>query len=270
MADLANAHLIYAMLREEQIAAEFSAALERKFLDEKFFYWLPPSVAAWCDLCNAPAYRNANRALNLLRREAPRLTQIARNAAAICGLGCGEGSKDEIILQAFAAQKRSAGYVAADFSQALIERALDRCVAYATKQIGVKLDVFREEHLAQLAKLAQQNADGSIIYAVLGNTFGAFDPHDFPPRLWNQGFSPLRVLFVPAKCVPRGLNQPAVGSSGEGFAAGAVRSAPRRAERSGATSSDQFAEVSVVGTGTFLVGVLSGTTVSPSPLVRDR
>ena len=185
MADLANAHLIYALLREEQIAAEFAAALERRFLDEKFFYWLPPSVAAWCDLCNAPAYRNANRALTLLRREAPRLAQIARNASAICGLGCGEGSKDEIILQAFAAQKRAAGYVAADFSQALIERALDRCAAHAQKQIGVKLDEFLEEHLAQLAKLAQQTADGSIIYSVLGNTFGAFDPHDFPRRLWK-------------------------------------------------------------------------------------
>ena len=185
MADLANANLIYALLREEQIAAEFSAALERKFLDEKFFYWLPPSVAAWCDLCSAPAYRNANRALNLLRREAPRLAQVAQNASVICGLGCGEGNKDEILLQAFATQQRRAGYVAADFSQALIERALDRCAAYATKQIGVKLDVFREEHLAQLAKLAQQNADGSIIYAVLGNTFGAFDPHDFPRRLWK-------------------------------------------------------------------------------------
>src|SRR5437660_9893209 len=111
MADLPNAHLVYAMLREEQIAAEFVAALERKFLDEKFSYWLPPSVAAWCDLCSAPAYRNANRALTLLRREAPRLAQLAQNAAAICGLGCGEGSKDEIILQAFAEQKRTAGYV---------------------------------------------------------------------------------------------------------------------------------------------------------------
>src|SRR5207253_6685406 len=185
MADLANAHLIYALLREEQITADFAAALERKFLDEKFFYWLPPSVAAWCDLCNAPAYRNANRALTLLRREAPRLAQIARNASAICGLGCGEGSKDEILLQAFATQQRRAGYVAADFSQALIERALDRCAAYARQQIGVKLDVFREEHLAQLAKLARQNADGSIIYAVLGNTLGAFDPHGFPRRLWK-------------------------------------------------------------------------------------
>ena len=61
MADLANANPIYALLREEQVAADFAAALERKFIDEKFFYWLPPSVAAWCDLCNAPAYRNANR-----------------------------------------------------------------------------------------------------------------------------------------------------------------------------------------------------------------
>src|SRR5438874_11230288 len=122
MADLANAHLIYALLREEQIAADFAAALERNFLDEKFFYWLPPSVAAWCDLCNAPAYRNANRALTLLRREAPRLAQIAKDASVICGLGCGEGSKDEILLQAFAAEKKNVSYVAADFSQALIER----------------------------------------------------------------------------------------------------------------------------------------------------
>jgi uncharacterized SAM-dependent methyltransferase len=142
-------------------------------------------VAAWCDLCNAPAYRNANRALNLLRREAPRLLQIAHNATVVCGVGCGEGSKDEVLLRGFASQKRRADYVAADFSQALIERALDRCAPHARQQIGVKLDVFLEEHLAALAKLAQLTPDGSITYTVLGNTLGAFNPHDFPRRLWK-------------------------------------------------------------------------------------
>src|SRR2546423_3324572 len=124
MTSLANASMIYALLREEQIAAEFAAALQRRFLDEKFFYWLPPSVAAWCDLCNSPAYRNANRALNLLRREAPRLVKAIPHASILCGLGCGEGSKDEILLQAYVSAQHPVAYMAADFSQALVERAL--------------------------------------------------------------------------------------------------------------------------------------------------
>jgi hypothetical protein len=40
---------VQVLLREDEIAAGFAAAFAPRFLDEKFFYWLPASVGAWVD-----------------------------------------------------------------------------------------------------------------------------------------------------------------------------------------------------------------------------
>ena len=172
-----NAGHVIVLLREEQIAAEFAAAFAGGFLDEKFFYWLPPSVRAWCDLCNSPEYRNANRALRLLEREAAAITGIAGEVRTICGVGCGEGSKDEILLRGFSNPRR---YLAADFSQSLLELALARCAPLVHTALGVKLDVANDAHLAALDDLG---GAGHRLFAVLGNTLGAFGPQTFPQRL---------------------------------------------------------------------------------------
>jgi hypothetical protein len=65
------------LLTEQEIAADFRRALAARFLDEKFFYWLPLSVAAWVELASAAQqdYRNASRALRLIETSAP---EVAR------------------------------------------------------------------------------------------------------------------------------------------------------------------------------------------------
>ena len=172
-----NAGHVIVLLREEQIAAEFAAAFASGFLDEKFFYWLPPSVRAWCELCESPQYKNANRAMRLLKREASTIAGLARDVRTVCGLGCGEGSKDEVLLRAFEHPRR---YLAADFSQALLELALARCAPLVHTAVGVKFDVAIDAHLAALAELG---GAGHRLFAVLGNTLGAFGPESFPARL---------------------------------------------------------------------------------------
>ena len=65
--------MVAVLLEEQQIAREFREAWRNRFLDEKFFYWLPNSVAAWVELCRSTEYRNADRAVEVLRSAAPHL-----------------------------------------------------------------------------------------------------------------------------------------------------------------------------------------------------
>lgn len=189
MAGEAKKYAVDIRLQEQEIARDLGQAFARRFLDERFFYWLPSSVQAWVELCSAPEYRNANRALKLLEEAGPTLPERWPGMNALCGVGCGEGSKDRVILDAYATAGFPLGYVAADFSQALIELALESAAPAARALRGVKLDVMRDPHLATLA------AEGPSIYAVLGNTLGAFDPAKFPGRLRRILKPTDRVLF---------------------------------------------------------------------------
>lgn len=178
MARKGKKRAVEVLLREQEIARDLAQAFRSRFLDERFFYWLPSSVEAWVELCSAPEYRNANRALTLLAEAAPSLPGRWPGMRTLWGVGCGEGSKDRVILEAYAAEGSHLDYVAADFSQALIELAMENAAPAARALRGLKLDVMRDQHLAALA-----SSHGPCLYAVLGNTLGAFDPARFPARL---------------------------------------------------------------------------------------
>jgi len=185
-----NGLAVDVLLREEEIARQFGLALEHRHLDEQFFYWLPLSVQAWVDLCSDSEYRNANRALKLIEKIAPVLADLWSHCDALVSIGCGEGSKDSPLLAAFAAHSHKLDYVAADFSQGLLELALTANRDLAREGRGVKLDVFRDDHLRAL-----EAAGRGAIFAVLGNTLGAFDAAHFPARLRSLMRPEDRVLF---------------------------------------------------------------------------
>ena len=166
------------LLPEHTIAAQFAEALAGGYLPEQFFYWLPLSVKAWVALCRSPEYRNADRALKLLVRASPQIAKLWPKADVLCGLGCGEGSKDRVLLNAL----RHPSYIGADFSQGLLELAL-ACAAPAARAVqGFKLDIGSDQHLEALAAAVRQSGSAAI-YTVLGNTLGAFGPDVFPARL---------------------------------------------------------------------------------------
>jgi uncharacterized SAM-dependent methyltransferase len=190
MAGQEKKRVVEVLLREQEIARDLAQAFRSRFLDERFFYWLPSSVQAWVELCSAAEYLNANRALNLLQEAAPSLPGRWPEMKTLCGVGCGEGSKDRVLLDAYAAQGSRLDYVAADFSQALVELALENAAPAARALHGVKLDVMRDAHLTALAA-----TEGPCIYSVLGNTLGAFDPGNFPARLRRILKPADRVLF---------------------------------------------------------------------------
>jgi len=181
---------ITVLLTEHEIARQFAEALAAGYLGEQFFYWLPLSVEAWVALCQSPKYRNADRALRLLSRAASHLAELWQGVDTICGLGCGDGSKDLVLLDAF----RHPLYIGADFSQGLLELALAAAAAVARAVRGFKLDISSDEHLASAAAAAHL-AGNSALFSVLGNTLGAFDPDRFPARLRQVMRPEDRVLF---------------------------------------------------------------------------
>ena len=169
---------ITVLLSEHEIAGQLAEALARSYLGEQFFYWLPLSVEAWVALCRSSEYRNADRALKLLARAAPRLAELWPAVDTLCSLGCGEGSKDRVLLEAL----NHPLYIGADFSQGLLELALACASSFARQVRGFKLDIGSDQHLSALAAAIRQSGR-SAVYAVLGNTLGAFDPDSFPARL---------------------------------------------------------------------------------------
>src|SRR5579872_1873563 len=182
------------LLREQEIANQLRKAFEQQYLPEQLFYWLPSSVQAWVDLCRSVEYKNASRALEVLRAAAPELASQLPNTTSICGLGCGEGSKDRVLLEAFASAGRRLNYAAADFSQALLELAADHVDDVVASALGCKLDVLNEVHLSAI-KGAIQTFEGPALYSVLGNTLGAFDPRTFPARMRRDLAVHDRFLF---------------------------------------------------------------------------
>jgi uncharacterized SAM-dependent methyltransferase len=178
------------LLREHEIATQFAEAVARGYLPEQFFYWFPLSVEAWVALCRSPEYRNADRALTLLARAAPRAAELWPAADTVCGLGCGEGSKDRVLLEAL----RYPLYTAADFSQGLLELALACGSPVAREVQGFKLDISSDQHLEAVGAAVRQSGR-SAVYTVLGNTLGAFDPDRFPARLRRLMRPEDRVVF---------------------------------------------------------------------------
>src|SRR5262249_11475336 len=170
------------LLREHQIAEQFRNAFEHRYLPEHLFYWLPSSVQAWVDLCRSTEYKNASRALEVLLLAAPELAREVSYVRVLCGLGCGEGSKDLVLLEQFANSGNRLNYLAADFSQPLLELAADQVNGIAEASLGCKLDIFDDGHLATVARMAR-DFNGAVLFSVLGNTLGAFDPSQFPRRL---------------------------------------------------------------------------------------
>ncbi len=176
---------VQVLLTEQRLAEELVAAFQARRLPEKFFYWFPLSVRAWLALCGNGAYRNYNRSRQLVERHAreaaaalPAPSGVPR--AKLCSLGCGQGDKDLLLLEALRDSGRRAGYVAADSSQSLLEIALAGAGARGFPAAGMKMDLADP---AQREALRAGEEGPPRLFAILGNTMGAFDPLDFPARV---------------------------------------------------------------------------------------
>jgi len=169
------------LLTEQQLAREFFAALERRFLPEKFFYWFPLSVAAWLELCrDAQPYKNYSRSHLLVSAHAAELARATpAGPIELVSLGAGQGDKDLLLLEALRAAGRAVRYSPVDSSQPLLELALDRAASAGFPARGLKADLDDPATFACLAA----TADVPRLCLALGNTVGALDPPGFLARL---------------------------------------------------------------------------------------
>ena len=167
------------LLTEKELADGFLAALEQRYLPEKFFYWFPLSVKAWLDLCqDDQPYKNFSRSYQLVSRYAADVARHRPGAKVeIVSLGAGQGDKDILLLEALrASPNRASGtsirYRPVDSSQALLELAARRAAEAGFPVHGLKADLGDPQTAAVLAASAGEPR----LYLVLGNTLGGFDP----------------------------------------------------------------------------------------------
>ncbi|MEZ5420608.1 MAG: L-histidine N(alpha)-methyltransferase [Vicinamibacterales bacterium] len=163
-----------ALVTEDALAREFSAALDRCELPEKFFYWFPTSVRAWINLCSDGAYRNYVRSRSLIEEHAAAVTaQLPAGAVTAISLGAGQGTKDLLVLGQLARSGRQPSYLPVDASQSLLEMACASALDAGVSALGVKADMNDPGHLAAIRDLAPAPPR---LLMLIGNTLGAFDP----------------------------------------------------------------------------------------------
>ncbi len=174
---------IEVLLTENDLAEQFVAALRKRYLPEKFFYWSPLSVKAWLELCQASQpYKNYSRSYELVRRHAGAIArQCPRGRLEVVGLGAGQGDKDVLLLKALKANGRDMRYRPVDSSSALLEMAALRAVKAGFSARGLKADVAGRDTVRTLAASAAEPR----LYLILGNTLGVIDPRDFLSALRN-------------------------------------------------------------------------------------
>jgi uncharacterized SAM-dependent methyltransferase len=165
---------IHALLTENDLAAEFVAAVQQRRLPEKFFYWFPLSVRAWIALCSDGAYRNFARSRSLIARSRDELARLFSPAPLeVLSLGAGQGDKDLLILEALRENGVRVSYVPVDTSQALLEMACGGALGAGIPTQGIKADFTNPLHLQALT--ADPETPRRLVL-LIGNTLGAFDP----------------------------------------------------------------------------------------------
>ncbi len=168
------------LLTENELAEDFAAALEQRYLPEKFFYWFPLSVKAWLELCQGTQqYKNFSRSYQLVSGYAAEIAgQLRGSSQEVVGLGAGQGDKDLLVLRALAGNG-AVRYRPVDASQALLELATGRAGEAGFAARGLKADLERPGTFQALAGSAEE----SRLFVVLGNTLGGFDPPQFLQQL---------------------------------------------------------------------------------------
>lgn len=162
------------LLTEDRLARDFLAALEKRELTERYFYWFPTSVRAWLDLCSDGAYRNYVRSHGLLQTHASGIAaHLPVDPIAVVSLGAGQGTKDRLVLDQLRDSGRSPHYLPVDASQSLLEMACGSALEAGFTCLGIKADISDAGHLAAIRDLAPA---GPRLFMMIGNTLGAFDP----------------------------------------------------------------------------------------------
>jgi hypothetical protein len=163
------------------------AVKEGEKVPAKFQFAQADGGRHWLRLCRSNNYQYFDRAKAHLRDNAPRLADKVCDAAGtaaidLVSLGCGDGSKDDIILRALAAGLTESEYIyyyPVDISDILLVEAVRH-----VSQRGLDRARFRcKPVLGDFTKLPSltgiiAHRDNTNLFSVLGNAIGSFDEPD--------------------------------------------------------------------------------------------
>ncbi len=150
----------------------------------KFQFATAEGGGFWLRLCSSIEYRYYQRAVDQLSGEIPSLAGLVRDTAGtgevdLVSLGCGDGTKDNMIVQALASQlmgRERLYYYPVEISQTLLVEALRHISRPGSdrSRLRTKAVIGDFTNLAALQGVFNERAR-SKLFSILGNTLGSFD-----------------------------------------------------------------------------------------------
>jgi uncharacterized SAM-dependent methyltransferase len=163
---------IQVCLTEKKITEDFFRSVRKGKLEERFFYWFPPSVVFWLRLCRSQKYLNYRRSLSLAAKASKKFAETCRaGALQWISLGSGQGAKEIPFLEALLKKKKRIRYFPVDSSQSLLEMAVLTAGEKGIPTVGLKADFENPRHLKNIPR---RLAEELRVVNILGNTLGDF------------------------------------------------------------------------------------------------
>jgi uncharacterized SAM-dependent methyltransferase len=164
---------IEVVLTEAEIAQEFIESMQARDLPEKFFYWLPRSIRAWCALAQESGYYvDLNRSWKQAIADVAEVVKPFGDTVPVISLGAGDGIKDRALMRAMREEDREPSYFPVDASQPLLEVAFAGAEDEDIETVGIKADISSPPHLV----FAADAAASPRLFIMAGGTLGGFDP----------------------------------------------------------------------------------------------
>jgi Predicted nucleotide-binding protein containing TIR-like domain/Histidine-specific methyltransferase, SAM-dependent len=150
----------------------------------KFQFALPDGGHYWLAMCRGNKYKYFKRARAHLQRNAPRIATKVNDALGstsvdVVSLGCGDGTKDDILLRALASKLAADEYLyyyPIDISDILLVEAIRQIAKNGLKKHRFRCKPILGDftNLASLTGVVAYRKNRNL-FSVLGNTIGSFD-----------------------------------------------------------------------------------------------
>ncbi|HEY5193862.1 MAG TPA: L-histidine N(alpha)-methyltransferase [Solirubrobacteraceae bacterium] len=177
---LLGAPVRYAADLASEILRHLQAGLP---IPARLLYATDAGANDWLGLCADPRNRAHNESLQFWRGSGKELLdlvyrRIAHEDVAHLSLGCGDGSKDALLLRDWLRQGADVTYYPYDISPVLIQHALNRVLdgapLSASRRLQAKAIIADFEQVEMMGNLLSERP-GSTVVTLLGGSFGSLE-----------------------------------------------------------------------------------------------
>jgi uncharacterized SAM-dependent methyltransferase len=150
--------------------------------DSKLWYLTPEQAQGYLDLVDTHAYKKkvGPKEWTLLEESMDDvLEELGDKPLNLVDLGCGNGKKANLFLQAFKNKGIKVRYCPIDISAHMVKKAIDEVSAQGTTDIiKVHWNISDFENLQNVIPLLRTDGFKRNFFLLLGNTFGNFETHE--------------------------------------------------------------------------------------------